>query len=153
MKRREFIALSAARRHGRSRRVRSSRAGAAHRRAHDTAPPTIRTPNPLGGVPAGAAAVRLDRRPQRADRHSLGRGPSRPHSQIRSGIGRARAGCHPCHRQRDPWSLLQATRTVPIVFTAVPDPVGAGFVDSLARPGGNATGFMMFEYSLSGEMV
>jgi putative ABC transport system substrate-binding protein len=45
--------------------------------------------------------------------------------------------------------LLQATRSVPIVFVIVPDPVGAGFVDSLSRPGGNATGFMMFEYSLS----
>jgi putative ABC transport system substrate-binding protein len=50
-------------------------------------------------------------------------------------------------------SLLQATRTVPIVFTLVVDPVGAGFVDSLSRPGGNATGFMMFEYSLSGKWV
>jgi ABC-type uncharacterized transport system substrate-binding protein len=49
--------------------------------------------------------------------------------------------------------LLQATRTVPIVFTAVADPVGAGFVDSLSRPGGNATGFMQFEYSLSGKWV
>jgi ABC-type uncharacterized transport system substrate-binding protein len=47
--------------------------------------------------------------------------------------------------------LLQATRTVPIVFTIVPDPVGSGFVDSLSRPGGNATGFMMFEYSLCGK--
>jgi putative ABC transport system substrate-binding protein len=44
--------------------------------------------------------------------------------------------------------LLQATREVPIVFPAVVDPVGAGFVDSLARPGGNATGFLLFEYSL-----
>jgi putative ABC transport system substrate-binding protein len=44
--------------------------------------------------------------------------------------------------------LLQATRTVPIVFVLVIDPVGAGFVESLARPGGNATGFLMFEYGL-----
>ena len=49
--------------------------------------------------------------------------------------------------------LLQATRTVPIVFPVVVDPVGAGFVDSLARPGGNATGFMSFEYSLSGKWL
>ena len=49
--------------------------------------------------------------------------------------------------------LLQATRTVPIVFPIVVDPVGAGFVDSLARPGGNATGFMAFEYSLSGKWL
>ena len=45
--------------------------------------------------------------------------------------------------------LLEATRTVPIVFTIVNDPVGAGFVDSLARPGGNATGFMSFEFTLA----
>ena len=45
--------------------------------------------------------------------------------------------------------LLNVTRTVPIVFAAVADPVGAGFVHNLARPGGNATGFMAFEYSIS----
>ena len=50
-------------------------------------------------------------------------------------------------------ALLQATRTVPIVFVNVADPVGAGFVDSLARPGGNATGFMQFEYDLSGKWL
>ena len=49
--------------------------------------------------------------------------------------------------------LLQATRTVPIVFVLVPDPVGAGIVDSLARPGGNATGFITFEYGLSGKWL
>ena len=47
--------------------------------------------------------------------------------------------------------LMQATRTVPIVFAIVPDPVGSGFLKSLSRPGGNATGFMMFEYSLCGK--
>jgi putative ABC transport system substrate-binding protein len=50
-------------------------------------------------------------------------------------------------------SLLQATRTVPIVFTGTPDPVGAGFVESLARPGGNATGFTIYEYGISGKWL
>src|SRR5258706_2356185 len=49
--------------------------------------------------------------------------------------------------------LLQATRTVPIVFVTVIDPVGAGFVASLARPGGNATGFTNYEYSMSGKWL
>jgi putative tryptophan/tyrosine transport system substrate-binding protein len=49
--------------------------------------------------------------------------------------------------------LLQATRTIPIVFVQVADPVGAGYVDSLAQPGGNVTGFLQFEYSLSGKWV
>jgi putative ABC transport system substrate-binding protein len=49
--------------------------------------------------------------------------------------------------------LLRATRTVPIVFAQVTDPVGAGFVDSLARPGGNATGFTLFEYGISGKWL
>jgi ABC-type uncharacterized transport system substrate-binding protein len=49
--------------------------------------------------------------------------------------------------------LLQATRTVPIVFPAVSDPVGAGFVDSLSRPGGSATGFMTYEYSIGGKWL
>jgi len=46
-------------------------------------------------------------------------------------------------------SLIQATRNVPIVFALTPDPVGSGYVNALSRPGGNATGFMMFEYTLS----
>jgi ABC-type uncharacterized transport system substrate-binding protein len=47
--------------------------------------------------------------------------------------------------------LVQGTRNIPIVFVLVADPVGAGFVDSLARPGGNVTGFMAQEYALSGK--
>jgi ABC-type uncharacterized transport system substrate-binding protein len=49
--------------------------------------------------------------------------------------------------------LLQATRTIPIVFALVIDPVGAGFVASLAQPGGNATGFTVYEYSMSGKWL
>ncbi|HEX3337682.1 MAG TPA: ABC transporter substrate-binding protein [Pseudolabrys sp.] len=49
--------------------------------------------------------------------------------------------------------VLQATRTVPVVFTVVPGPVGAGLVKRLSRPGGNATGFMQLEYSLSGKWL
>jgi ABC-type uncharacterized transport system substrate-binding protein len=49
--------------------------------------------------------------------------------------------------------MLQAARTVPIVFATVVDPVGAGLIDSLARPGGNATGFLLFEYSLGGKWL
>ena len=50
-------------------------------------------------------------------------------------------------------TLLQATRAIPIVFTIVADPVGAGYVDSLARPGGNATGFTVFEYAMGGKWL
>ena len=49
--------------------------------------------------------------------------------------------------------LLEASRSVPIVFVIVPDPVGAGFVASLARPGGNATGFLMFEYAIGAKWL
>jgi putative tryptophan/tyrosine transport system substrate-binding protein len=48
---------------------------------------------------------------------------------------------------------LQATRSIPVVFMIVPDPVGAGFVESLSRPGGNATGFASFDYSIGGKWV
>jgi putative tryptophan/tyrosine transport system substrate-binding protein len=49
--------------------------------------------------------------------------------------------------------MLRATRTVPVVFVSVVDPVGAGYVDSLARPGGNATGFTNFEYSMGAKWL
>ena len=50
-------------------------------------------------------------------------------------------------------SILQATRTVPIVFAFAADPVGSGFVESLSRPGGNATGFLLYEYDLSAKWL
>jgi putative ABC transport system substrate-binding protein len=50
-------------------------------------------------------------------------------------------------------ALLQATRSIPIVFATVADPVGAGYVESLARPGGNVTGFLLFEYGIAGKWL
>jgi putative ABC transport system substrate-binding protein len=50
-------------------------------------------------------------------------------------------------------AVLQATRTIPVVFVHTPDPVGSGFVASMARPGGNATGFLTFEYNLAAKWV
>ena len=50
-------------------------------------------------------------------------------------------------------ALLELTHNIPIVFAIVMDPVGAGFVKNLSRPGGSVTGFMMFEYSLSGKWL
>jgi putative ABC transport system substrate-binding protein len=49
--------------------------------------------------------------------------------------------------------VLQATRSIPVVFVVTPDPVGSGLVARLSRPGGNATGFMQFEYTLSGKWL
>jgi ABC-type uncharacterized transport system substrate-binding protein len=99
------------------------------------------------------AAIWLDRGAQRANRMSGGAEVMRkvfantqrnwrPAPDIILANGSATVG-----------PLLQATRTVPIVFAYVPDPVGAGFVDRLSRPGGNATGFTPFEYSTSGKWL
>ena len=137
-----------------ARRARAAaRADAAHRRAPARSRGRSGISGPRRGVPAGAGAIGLDHRPQRADRHPLGHGQCRRNSQTRGGIGRARARRHPGPWRSTVGPLLQATRTVPIVFPIVGDPVGAGLVDSLARPGGNATGFMTFEYSMSGKWL
>ncbi len=113
-----------------------------------------RSTGPPRGVPAGTCSNWVG--PSAAMCGSTSAGPAAmptAYSQICGGVGRARAGRHPGRGRLDVGPLLQATRTVPIVFTQVPDPVGAGFVDSLARPGGNATGFIQFEYSLSGKWL
>ena len=96
-----------------------------------------------------------DGRPQRADRHALERsGDADAPAQVRGGTGRARAGRHPGRHRRRPWRRCsRRRRTVPIVFAQSIDPVGAGFVESLARPGGNVTGFLQFEYGLSGKWL
>ena len=156
MRRREFVSLlGGAAAAGRSRRGRSRRADAAHR--HGLLRRSADDPEfqaCLGAFLQGLGAIGLDRRPERAHRYPLGRRQCRrAFASICGGIGCARAGRHRGQWRRAVEPLLQVTRTVPIVFAVVGDPVGAGFVDSLARPGGNATGFIMFEYSMSGKWL
>ena len=157
MKRREFIALlgGAAATALAARGARpAGRADAAHRRAAARSRGRPGISGPPRSVPAGAARVGLDHRPQPTDRHPLGYTECRRHSpHMRRNWSRSRLTSFWSMASR-PWgAMLQATRTVPIVFPVAIDPVGAGFVDSLARPGGNVTGFMSFEYSLAGKWL
>ena len=116
-------------------------------------PQTIPNFRPTSERSCRGWATGLDHRPQRADRHSLGHGQCRRDPQTRGGIGRTRTRRHSGHGSSAVGPLLQATRTVPIVFPIVVDPVGADYIDSLARPGGNVTGFMTYEYSMSGKWL
>ena len=132
----------------------AGRAGAAHRRADACAARRSGGAGPHRGVPARAAAVGLDRRPQLADRLPLGRRRCDAHAQdtrrnwSRSSPDVILAGTGATVR-----AAAAGDPHVPIVFAHVTDPVGAGFVDSLARPGGNATGFIQFEYGMSGKWL
>ena len=92
-------------------------------------------------------------RPQPAASTTAGARAIRSTSQTRGGTGRARAGRHSSLARRSRGAAATGDRTVPIVFATVVDPVGAGFVESLARPGGNVTGFTQFEYSMSGKWL
>ena len=100
-------------------------------------------------VPASDGAVGLDNQPQPANRVPLGRGRSSQRSQICGGIGRVCAGCYFVLRRPVIGAADGSDAHGPIVFLLPADPVGAGLVDSLARPGGNVTGFMRREYRLS----
>ena len=104
------------------------------------------------GVPQRAARPRLDRGPQRQfDTRWTGGDPARMRRTC-GRIGQAstrvimNGGLH--HG-----GLATGDRTMPIVFAQVLDPVGAGFVESLARPGGNVTGFVGFEYTMAGKWL
>jgi putative ABC transport system substrate-binding protein len=91
--------------------------------------------------------------PQRADRNSLACRRCRPHSQVCGGLVALAPDVILATGSASVGPLLQATRAIPIVFVVVPDPVAAGFVDSLARPGGNATGFINFEHGIGAKWL
>ena len=156
MKRREFITLlgGAAAAWPLAARAQQGRAGAAHRRAHE----------PRRGRSGSAGP------PRSVSCKGCSNWAGRSAAICGSTIAGARAMPTAFADTRRNWSrslptsswqlparpcraLLQATRTVPIVFAQVPDPVGAGFVDSLARPGGNVTGFTNFDYSMGGKCL
>ena len=156
MRRREFLGvLGGAAARGRSRRARSRPTRAARRRAD--ARHAADDPDSQARIAAflqGLQEAGWDGRPQPADRDALERRRSRAPAQVRGGTGRARRRtsswpaaarpCRPCCRQPAPCRSC-SRRSI--------DPVGAGFVKSLARPGGNATGFIQFEYGLSGKWL
>jgi putative ABC transport system substrate-binding protein len=95
----------------------------------------------------------LDRRAQRAHRYSLGAGDAERYRRYAEELVALAPGVILAPTSAVVAALQRATRAVPIVFTSVIDPVGAGFVANLARPGGNTTGFAAFEYGISGKWL
>ena len=108
---------------------------------------------PPRGVRAGAGATGLDGWPQRQDRHRWGAGDDEHIRKYAAEFVALAPDVIVANSSQAVAALMQATRTVPIVFAIVPDPVGAGFVDSFARPGGNITGFLAFEYGMSAKWL
>ena len=154
MRRREFIA--AARRRGGGVAARGARAGAgaAHRRADVYDRRRTGIAGPHRGAPAGACRRRAGPLGATCGSMCAGAGAiSRACAKTRRNWSRSARTCLVAGAGPTTGTLQQATRTVPIVFAQGLDPVGAGFVESLARPGGNATGFTQFEYGLSGKWL
>src|SRR6516164_7972672 len=101
--------------------------------------------NRRGGIPRGASKARMGGRPKYSDRSSLGRVQRGDDATVCEGAHRTSTDLILSNDTPTTATLLQQTRTVPIVFATVADPVGSGFVASFARPGGNATGFAVYE--------
>ena len=155
MRRREFIRFSVARRrHGRSRLARSRASACGGSACSCLRPRTIRNFRPASR--RSCKGWRYWAGPSAATCGSTPAGP-RPmpttFADTRRNWSRSRPTSSWPMAARPSAPLLQATRTVPIVFPVVADPVGAGFVESLARPGGNVTGFMIFEYSIGAKWL
>jgi ABC-type uncharacterized transport system substrate-binding protein len=124
----------------------AERADATHRRADGLAGERSGSPIRARSVRPRASEIGLVRRPQFADQYSLGE-PRRSgvDASIREGTRRVTADLILSHSTPATAALLQETRTIPVVFGIVADPIGSGFVASFPRPGGNATGFAVAE--------
>ena len=149
LRRRQFITLlgGAAAAWPLAARAQQARTCAPRRRAYERGRGRSGRTAAPGSISQAPAGIGLDRRPQCANRRALGRRRGRAHSQIRGGAGCTRPGRHSGQWRPPVVALQQATSTVPIIFAMVADPVGAGFVESLAHPGRNTTGFTLYEYS------
>ncbi len=131
----------------------AGRAGPARRRTDG-----VRRKHPGGErlalrVHARALGGRLDRRPQFADGRSLGRRCADRIADVCEGVGRSSTRRNPLNRDSGTAALQRETRTIPIVFVFVADPVGSGFVAGLPRPGGNITGFIDIEAGMAGKWL
>jgi putative tryptophan/tyrosine transport system substrate-binding protein len=130
----------------------ANRSDSSHRRVHEPGRGRSGRAASQHGVRKGSATIGLDRRPNvRIDtRWGTDAGSTRKYAAelvaLAPDVILATASTATS-------ALQQMTRTVPIVFVIVIDPVGAGYVESLARPGGNLTGFSLFEYGLSGKWL
>src|SRR5262249_50223988 len=129
----------------------AGRPRAADRRARHAAGGRSGLAGAPSSIPAGAAGIGLGRRPQCPDRVPVGRRQYRASTPAHSEMVALAPEVILANGTSVVAPLLQATRTLPVVFGTVVDPVGAGFVASLARPGGNATGVTAFEYGMSGK--
>ena len=157
MRRREFIRVfgGAAATWPLAARAQQPERDAARRRADERPLRTNRNGQArVRGVPARHAATGLGRRAQSFGsiiRWGGNDAKMRKNAAELVGYLRLKLSWLPAAQVMGP--LMQISGTVPIVFLIVPDPVGAGYVNSLARPGGNATGFLLFEYSIGGKWL
>jgi putative tryptophan/tyrosine transport system substrate-binding protein len=153
MRRREFITLigggGVAARGTRA----ATRADAAHRRAHALRRDRSASASPQRGIPARIAAIGLDCRAQRRNRVPWSGGNIDDTRKYAAELVALAPDVIFVPGSAAVAPLRQATRAVPIVFALVADPVGSGFVDSLARPGGNVTGFSWVDYGIGAKWL
>ena len=131
----------------------AGRTHVAYRRAYIVCIGRSGRADPSPGVYAGARAIGLDRWTQRSHRPALGAGDPERIRRYAAELVALAPDVILAVSSSATGPLLQATRAVPIVFVTVGEPIGAGFVETLARPGGNATGFMLFEYSIGAKWL